>query len=70
MFMPKKNMIQSRGESLFFLRPKKEEEEMSQTVEDMLNGLICQVCGSFMDDFEAPGYPRTCEDCEDCEEEK
>ena len=65
MFMPKKNMIQSRGESLFFLRPKKEEEEMSQTVEDMLNGLICQVCGSFMDDFEAPGYPRTCEDCEE-----
>lgn len=65
MFMLKKNMIQSRGESLFFLRPKKEEEEMSQTVEDMLNGLICQVCGSFMDDFEAPGYPRTCEDCEE-----
>ena len=65
MFMLKKNMIQLRGESLFFLRPKKEEEEMSQTVEDMLNGLICQVCGSFMDDFEAPGYPRTCEDCEE-----
>ena len=38
---------------------------MSQTVEAMLNGLICQVCGSFMDDFEAPGYPRTCEDCEE-----
>ena len=65
MFMPKKNMIQSRGESLFFLRPKKEEKEMSQTVEDMLSGLICQVCGSFMDDFEAPGYPRTCKDCEE-----
>ena len=65
MFMPKKNMIQSRGESLFFFEAKKEEEEMSQTVEDILNGLICQVCGSFMDDFEAPGYPRTCEDCEE-----
>lgn len=65
MSMPKKNMIQSRGESLFFLRPKKEEEKMSQTVEDMLDGLICKVCGAFMDDFESPGYPRTCEDCEE-----
>ena len=42
---------------------------MSQTVDDMLSGLICQVCGSFMDDFEAPGYPRTCEDCLEMEEE-
>ncbi len=39
--------------------------EMSQTVEDMLDGLICQVCGAFMDDFESPGHPRTCEDCEE-----
>ena len=42
---------------------------MSQTVDDMLSGLICQVCGTFMDDFEASGYPRTCEDCLEMEEE-
>lgn len=42
---------------------------MSQTVDDMLSGLICQVCGTFMDDFEAPGYPRICEDCLEMEEE-
>ena len=42
---------------------------MSQTVDDMLSGLICQVCGTFMDDFEAPGYLRTCEDWLEMEEE-
>lgn len=38
---------------------------MSQTVEDMLNGLTCQVCGSWMDDFEEVGHPRTCNDCQE-----
>ena len=36
---------------------------MSQVVDDMLEGFICQTCGSFVDG-EAPGYPRDCEDCE------
>lgn len=36
---------------------------MSQAVEDMLDGLICQICGQFID-FEASGYPRPCDECE------
>ncbi len=36
-------------------------------MEDVLNGLVCQVCGSWMEDFEEVGYPRTCEDCEKIE---
>lgn len=36
---------------------------VSQIVDDMLDGFICQTCGSFVDG-ETPGYPRDCEDCE------
>lgn len=36
---------------------------MGQAVDDMLEGLVCQECGEWMDDFESPGYPRTCEGC-------
>jgi hypothetical protein len=36
---------------------------MGQIAEDTLNGLLCECCGSYMDDFESPGYPRKCEDC-------
>ncbi len=36
---------------------------MGQAVEDMLNGLCCQVCGVWMDDFEEVGYPRSCKSC-------
>lgn len=36
---------------------------MSQVVDDMFDGFICQRCGSFVDG-EAPGYPRDCVDCE------
>lgn len=36
---------------------------MSQVVDDMLDGFICQTCGSFVDG-ETLGYPRDCEDCE------
>lgn len=43
---------------------------MGQAVEDMLNGLACQVCGQWMDDFEECGYPRTCAGCtEECTED-
>ena len=35
--------------------------------DDMLSGLVCQVCGEFFDDViegkKPPGYPRTCEAC-------
>lgn len=29
----------------------------------ILEGLLCEVCGSYIDG-EEPGHPRTCEDCE------
>ncbi|WP_268811922.1 hypothetical protein [Brevibacillus reuszeri] len=38
---------------------------MGEVTDMMLSGLLCQVCGAYMDDFEEPGYPRTCEDCEE-----
>lgn len=37
---------------------------MGEAADDILIGLCCQACGSYMDDMEAPGYPRTCDDCE------
>ncbi|MFR0816530.1 MAG: hypothetical protein ACLSIL_19845 [Enterococcus casseliflavus] len=35
---------------------------MSQVVEDILDGFMCQKCGCFVDG-EAPGYPRDCANC-------
>ncbi|MGG5376001.1 hypothetical protein IGI57_002508 [Enterococcus sp. DIV0213j] len=32
-------------------------------VEDILDGLFCESCGSYIDG-EAPGFPRYCEDCQ------
>jgi len=32
--------------------------------DDIIAGLMCQRCGCYMPDYEAPGYPRTCPDCE------
>ena len=43
---------------------------MGQAADDMLNGLCCQVCGQFMDDYEEVGYPRTCESCKDEQPQK
>ncbi|WP_281281436.1 hypothetical protein [Paenibacillus dokdonensis] len=37
---------------------------MGEVAEMILNGLLCEVCGCYIDDMEEPGYPRTCEDCE------
>jgi hypothetical protein len=41
---------------------------MGDISEMMLDGTLCQVCGCTMDyvdsdDFESPGYPRTCDYC-------
>ena len=50
---------------------------MSETTEDIQDGIICQVCGVWMPDMfeddpdktpsglwgDPPGHPRTCEDC-------
>lgn len=33
---------------------------MGEIAEMMLNGLMCEGCGVFMDDFEETGYPRYC----------
>jgi hypothetical protein len=29
----------------------------------MLDGVMCQECGEFFEDGEAPGYPRSCAAC-------
>lgn len=36
---------------------------MGEIAEMMLNGLMCEGCGEFMDDHEEPGYPRRCAAC-------
>jgi hypothetical protein len=45
---------------------------MGDIAEQMLNGTLCQCCGTLMEDLiqegtnvlkEPPGCPRTCEDC-------
>lgn len=38
---------------------------MGQITEMILEGILCQCCGVYMDCDEAPGYPVTCEDCEE-----
>lgn len=37
---------------------------MGEASELITEGLLCQVCHVLMDDEEAPGYPRTCEECQ------
>lgn len=44
---------------------------MGEITEMVLEGVLCEGCGSLMEDMiprgnkkvEAPGYPRRCEDC-------
>lgn len=38
---------------------------MGEIADMMINGLMCQYCGEFMEDHEEPGYPRSCGGCED-----
>ena len=46
---------------------------MGEISEMMQDGILCQICGVFMDDLqdgdEAPGYPRTCEGCTEDDDE-
>jgi hypothetical protein len=35
---------------------------MGEIAEMILEGILCQVCGEYIDD-EPCGYPRTCEEC-------
>ena len=41
---------------------------MGEIAEMVINGLLCQVCGSWMEDFQECGYPRTCDYCKEREE--
>jgi hypothetical protein len=36
---------------------------MGEIAEMIINGLLCEQCGSFIDD-EEPVHPRKCEDCD------
>ncbi|MGM0341627.1 hypothetical protein [Enterococcus sp. AZ007] len=40
---------------------------MGETAEMILEGTLCEACGSVVEDIvlgeKAPGYPRTCDDC-------
>lgn len=37
---------------------------MGEVAEAIVNGYLCESCGSIVDG-DAPGYPRTCTDCEE-----
>lgn len=36
---------------------------MGEVAEMTINGLLCIVCGGYMEDMQEPGFPRTCDDC-------
>lgn len=36
---------------------------MGEAADDLLEGLLCQVCGSVIDG-QSPGFPRDCDWCE------
>lgn len=38
---------------------------MGDVVEMILDGILCEVCGGYIEDDETPGHPRKCEDCGD-----
>ena len=41
---------------------------MGEAAEDILDGLVCEVCGEWFDDVldgqEPPGHPRRCDRCD------
>lgn len=36
---------------------------MGESADMMINGLLCQSCGTYIDDTGGTGYPRDCNDC-------
>jgi hypothetical protein len=38
---------------------------MGEIAEMMLEGILCQSCGVYIDEGEAQGFPRTCDECKD-----
>lgn len=37
---------------------------MGDIAERVLEGILCEGCGIYIDDGEEPGYPRKCKSCE------
>ena len=37
---------------------------MGEIADMMLEGIICKICGVFIDDNKANGHPRMCESCQ------
>lgn len=37
---------------------------MGDIAEMVLEGILCEVCGIYIEDGEEPGHPRKCESCE------
>lgn len=37
---------------------------MGDTADMMIEGILCQQCGVYIDDSEAEGFPRNCSSCE------
>jgi hypothetical protein len=44
------------------VQSRKESEAMGESTEMILEGFLCEECGSLIDG-EEPGFPRKCEDC-------
>jgi hypothetical protein len=39
------------------------EVAVGEIADMMLDGIMCELCGTFMEDRQAPGYPRKCHCC-------
>jgi hypothetical protein len=39
-------------------------KEMGEITEMVLDGILCESCGVYIDDGEIPGHPRRCKGCE------
>ncbi len=37
---------------------------MGTIANQVVNGFLCQVCITYMEDFKEPGYPRVCKECQ------
>lgn len=40
-----------------------DDDDEPSIADQIIDGLMCQVCGVYMDDLESPGFPRSCKDC-------
>lgn len=42
---------------------------MGEHADDIIEGTVCEECGTFFDDGDSPGFPRTCNECQEEEEQ-